>query len=130
MLSFDTIRAETMISPDTICADKNAVVVPAANHPPAAPTPKQKQQTLTAVLMEGGSSAMTPAKEKATAKAAQAAVAGLSPGGALKSASLPATSKKRRHSFSTKQVGRSDNSAGDRQNSAGMPTISSTTFLL
>ena len=58
---------------------------------------------------------MTPAKEKATAKAAQAAVAGLSPGDALKSASLPATSKKRKHSFSTKQVGRSDNSAGDRQ---------------
>jgi hypothetical protein len=83
----------------------------------AAATPQPKQRSAFAVLMKGGAgSSFTPVQKKtADQHAARAAVAHLPAGRALKSASYPATSRKRKHQYSIKQVGRSSNSAGVRQ---------------
>ena len=64
----------------------------------------------------GGGSSFTPVQEKtADQHNARAAVADLPAGEALKSASYSAKSRKRKHKYSAEQVGRSDNSAGVRQ---------------
>jgi hypothetical protein len=64
----------------------------------------------------GGGSSFTPVQEKtADQHNARAAVADLPAGEALKSASYSANSRKRKHKYSAEQVGRSDNSAGVRQ---------------
>jgi hypothetical protein len=75
--------------------------------------------------MKGGSgSSFTPVQKKtADQHAARAAVAHLPAGRALKSASYPATSRKRKHQYSIKQVGRSNNSAGVRQQQRGANDI-------
>jgi hypothetical protein len=82
-----------------------------------AATPQPKQRSAFAVLMKGGAgSSFTPVQRKiADQHAARAAVAHLPAGKALKSASSPATSRKRKHQYSIKQVGRSNNGADVRQ---------------
>ena len=65
-------------------------------------------------------------KATATARkksAAKAAVSDLPAGQALKSASLPVKSKKRKHRHSIEEVGRSDNAVGDWQQRADAERI-------
>jgi hypothetical protein len=75
--------------------------------------------------MKGGAgSSFTPVQKKtADQHAARAAVAHLPADRALKSASYPATSRKRKHHYPIKQVGRSNNSAGVRQQQRGANDI-------
>jgi hypothetical protein len=97
----------------------DAVIAPAVNPRPvgAAATPQPKQRSVHTMLMNGGGgSSFTPVQEKtADQHNARAAVADLPAGEALKSASYSANSRKRKHQYSVEQVGRSDNSAGVRQ---------------
>ena len=99
----------------------SAVVTPAAKPPTAAPpTPKPRQSLLTVLTSGVKMKATATARKKSAAKAA---VSDLPAGQALKSASLPAKSKKRKHRHSIEEVGRSDNAVGDWQQRADAERI-------
>ena len=99
----------------------SAVVTPAAKPPTAAPpTPKPRQSLLTVITTAVKMKATATARKKSAAKAA---VSDLPAGQALKSASLPVKSKKRKHRHSIEEVGRSDNAVGDWQQRADAERI-------
>jgi hypothetical protein len=99
----------------------SAVVTPAAKPPTAAPpTPKPRQSLLTVLTSGVKMKATATARRKSAAKAA---VSDLPAGQALKSASLPVKSKKRKHRHSIEEVGRSDNAVGDWQQRADAERI-------
>ena len=99
----------------------SAVVTPAAKPPTAAPpTPKPRQSLLTMLTSGVKMTATATARRKSAAKAA---VSDLPAGQALKSASLPVKSKKRKHRHSIEEVGRSDNAVGDWQQRADAEKI-------
>jgi hypothetical protein len=99
----------------------SAVVTPAAKPPTAAPPTLKPRQALLAVLTSGVKMKATATARKKSA--AKAAVSDLPAGQALKSASLPVKSKKRKHRHSIEEVGRSDNAVGDWQQRADAERI-------